>query len=46
MSEMPEGLPKHPVGTFAFVAAYAVLFIAGWFGIYVYIYLSRHPVTP
>ena len=31
MSEMPPGLPKHPVGTFAFVGAYAVIFILLWF---------------
>jgi hypothetical protein len=23
MSDMPPGLPKHPIGTFAFVGAYA-----------------------
>jgi hypothetical protein len=46
MSEMPPGLPRHPVGTLAFLGAYAVLFVAGWFGIYVFIYLARQPVTP
>lgn len=46
MSEMPEGLPKHPIGTFAFVGAYAVLFVAAWFAIYYLIYLARQPVTP
>jgi hypothetical protein len=46
MSEMPEGLPKHPIGTFAFVGAYALLFVAGWFAVYVYVYLARQPVTP
>ena len=46
MSEMPEGLPKHPIGTFAFVGAYAICFAVAWFAIYVGIYLARHPVTP
>jgi len=46
MSEMPPGLPKHPIGTFAFVGVYALLFVLAWFGIYTYIYLARHPVTP
>ena len=46
MSEMPPGLPEHPIGTFAFVGAYAVLFVIGWFAIYVYIYLARQPVMP
>lgn len=45
MSEMPDGLPKHPIGTFAFVGAYALLFVVGWFAIYIGLYLSRHPVT-
>ena len=46
MSEMPPGLPEHPIGTFAFVGAYAVLFVIGWFAIYILIYLARQPVMP
>jgi hypothetical protein len=46
MSEMPPGLPEHPIGTFAFVGAFAVLFVIGWFAIYIYIYLARQPVMP
>ncbi len=46
MSAMPPGLPKHPIGTFAFVGLYAVLFVIGWFAIYTFIYLARQPVTP
>jgi len=46
VSEMPPGLPKHPIGTFAFVGAYAVLFVIAWFAIYIYIFLARQPVTP
>jgi hypothetical protein len=46
MSHMPEGLPKHPIGTFAFVGLYVVLFVAGWFAVYTYLYLGRGGVTP
>jgi len=46
MSDMPAGLPRHPIGTFAFVGAYAALFVIGWFAIYIYIFLARGPVTP
>ena len=46
MSEMPPGLPKHPIGTFAFVGAYAIVFVALWFAIYRFIFLARHVVTP
>ena len=46
MSEMPPGLPKHPVGTFAFVGAYAVIFIALWLAIYFFVYQARGVVTP
>jgi hypothetical protein len=46
MSEMPEGLPEHPIGTFAFVTTYAVLFVLGWFAIYFLIFLARQPITP
>jgi hypothetical protein len=42
----PAELPEHPVGTFAFVGAYAVLFVIAWFAIYVLIFLARRPVTP
>jgi hypothetical protein len=46
MSDMPPGLPKHPTGTFAFVGAYAVVFVLAWFAIYRFIFLARHAVTP
>ena len=46
MSDMPPGLPKHPVGTFAFVGLYALVFVVGWFAIYLGIYMARGPVTP
>ena len=44
--EPPLDLPKHPIGTFAFVGAYAVVFVLLWYAIYVFIFLARHPVTP
>ncbi len=46
MSDMPPGLPKHPIGTFAFVGTYAVVFIILWFAIYFFIYRARGVVTP
>jgi hypothetical protein len=46
MSEMPPGLPKHPIGAFAFVGAYALLFVCAWFAIYCLIFMARQPVTP
>jgi hypothetical protein len=46
MPQLPPDLPKHPIGTFAFVGAYAVVFVLLWYAIYVFIFLARHPVTP
>jgi len=46
VSEMPPGLPKHPIGTFAFVGLYVVCFAIGWFAIYIFIFLARQPVRP
>jgi len=46
MSDMPPGLPKHPIGTFAFVGAYALIVIVLWFAIYHFVYMARGPVTP
>jgi hypothetical protein len=46
MSEMPPGLPRHPIGTFAFVGTYAVVFVILWFAIYRFVFLARHPLTP
>jgi len=37
---------QHPVGTLAIVGIYGVLFAAGWLVVYIYVYLSRGPVTP
>jgi len=38
--ELPPDLPKHPVGTFAFVGTYAVVFVLLWYAIYVFIFLA------
>lgn len=46
MTDMPPGLPKHPIGTFALVGAYAILVVLGWFAIYCFVYQARGPVTP
>lgn len=46
MSEMPPGLPRHPIGTFAFVGAYAIVFVIAWFAIYYFAFVARQPVTP
>ena len=37
---------RHPVGTLAIVGVYGVLFAVGWLVVYVYVYLTRGPVTP
>jgi hypothetical protein len=37
---------RHPIGTLAIVGAYGALFAVGWLLVYVYVYLSRGPVTP
>jgi hypothetical protein len=36
---------EHPRGTLAIIALYAALFVAGWFAIYIGIYLARGPIT-
>jgi hypothetical protein len=45
MSEAPPDLGKHPRGTLAVVGLYAVIYVVGWFAIYLYIYLARGAVT-
>ena len=37
---------RHPIGTLAIVGLYGFLFAVGWLLVYVYVYLSRGPVTP
>ena len=46
MPELPRDFPKHPIGTFAFVGAYAVIFVVLWYVIYLFIFMARQPVTP
>jgi hypothetical protein len=46
MSEMPPGLPKHPIGTLAFLGIYAVGFVVLWYAIYYLVFLARQPITP
>ena len=45
MSKPPDQLPHHPIGTFAFLGLYLVLFIIGWLAVYFYLYLGRGPVS-
>jgi hypothetical protein len=36
----------HPSGTLAIVVIYALLFVAGWVAMYLFVFLSRGVVTP
>lgn len=36
----------HPIGTLVIVAAYGLLFLAGWIALYVFVFLPRGRVTP
>ncbi|HLB55506.1 MAG TPA: hypothetical protein VJK71_10420 [Gemmatimonadales bacterium] len=45
MPDRPADLPNHPIGTFAFVGLYVILFVIGWFAVYLYLYLGRGAVT-
>jgi hypothetical protein len=46
MSEPDPTARQHPVGTLVIVGIYGLLFVVGWLVVYVYVYLSRGPVTP
>lgn len=37
---------EHPRGTLFLVGLYGALFVAGWFAVYVLVYLRRGGVTP
>jgi hypothetical protein len=42
-----ESPPRHyPSGTLAIVVIYALLFVGGWVAMYLFVFLSRGPVTP
>lgn len=46
---MPDRTPEvseHPRGTLFLVGLYGVLFVVGWFAVYVLVYLRRGGVTP
>jgi hypothetical protein len=36
----------HPRGTLFLIGLYGLLFVAGWFAVYVFVYLRRGVVTP
>jgi hypothetical protein len=44
-SDPPPERGEHPRGTLALMALYGVLFVAGWFALYVFLYLARGAVT-
>jgi hypothetical protein len=46
MPESANGAQQHPIGTLVIVGVYGVLFALGWLAVYVYVYLSRGPLTP
>jgi hypothetical protein len=37
---------EHPRGTLFLIGLYGVLFVVGWFAVYVLVYLRRGGVTP
>ncbi len=45
---MPDAHPQtsHPKGTLFIIALYGLLFVVGWFAMYVFVYLRRGGVTP
>jgi hypothetical protein len=45
MSPSDQDGGEHPRGTLALVSLYAVLFVVGWFAVYIFIYLARGAVT-
>ena len=46
MTDPDPDVHRHPIGTLVIVGIYGVLFAVGWLLVYVYVYLSRGPVTP
>ena len=46
MSHPPPLETQDPKGTLFLVGLYGVLFAAGWFAVYVLVYLRRGGVTP
>ena len=42
----PQARMTHPKGTLFLMALYGLLFVAGWFAVYLFVYLRRGAVTP
>jgi hypothetical protein len=42
----PQAQMDHPKGTLFLVALYGLLFVVGWFAVYLFVYLRRGGVTP
>lgn len=38
-------IPEHPRGTLALIGLYGLLYVAGWFAVYFFLYLGRGGVT-
>ena len=46
MTDKPQSLDAHPRGTLFLLGLYGLLFVLGWFAVYVFVYLRRGGVTP
>ena len=46
MTDKPSLPDEHPRGTLFLLGLYGVLFVLGWFAVYVLVYLRRGGVTP
>lgn len=42
----PHARMTHPKGTLFLMALYGLVFVAGWFAVYLLVYLRRGAVTP
>ena len=43
--EVLSELPEHPTGTLVIVLIYAGLFVLGWLGIYIFLFIARGAPT-
>ena len=42
----PRAETRHPKGTLFLITLYGLLFVVGWFAMYLFVYLRRGGVTP
>ncbi len=45
MNGQDPDLGKHPRGTLALIIAYGIVFVLGWFAIFLFVYLPRGAIT-